>query len=63
MSQLTRKVVVSHLIELNAMTCLGEIFPPAYKKFYSTEAALVKENNHLILEIDRNKTVIVNPGR
>ena len=56
-------MVVSHLIELNAMTCLGEIIPPAYKKFYDTEAALVKEYNHLILEIDRNKTVIVNPGR
>ena len=56
-------MVASRLIEFNAMTCLGEIFPPAYKKFYSTEAALVKEYNHLILEIDRNKTVIINPGR
>ena len=56
-------MVASRLIELNAMTCLGEIFPPAYNKFYSTEAALVKEYNPIILEIDRNKTVIVNPGR
>ena len=56
-------MVASRSIELNAMTCLGEIFPPACKKFYSSEAALVKEYSHVILEIDRNKTVIVNPGR
>ena len=45
------------------MTYLGEIFPSAYNKFYSTETALVREYYKVILDIDRNKTVIVNTGR
>ena len=36
------------------------IFPSVFKNFYGPETALVRECNYVIIDIDRNKTVIVN---
>ena len=43
-----------------AITCLRVIFPSVFKNFYGPETALVRECNYVIIDIDRNKTVIVN---
>ena len=36
------------------------IFPSVFKNFYGPETVLVRECNYVIIDIDRNKTVIVN---
>ena len=59
MSKLTEKVVASQLINHISSNGLDEILQSAYKQFHSTETALVKVFNDIILEVDRNMTVIL----
>ena len=58
-STLTEKVVASQLINHIASNGLDEILQSAYKQFHSTETALVKVFNDIILDVDRNRTVIL----
>ena len=58
-SKLTEKVVASQLINHISSNGLDEILQSAYKQFYSTETALVKVFNDIVLEVDRNRTVIL----
>ncbi|XP_066016040.1 uncharacterized protein [Pocillopora verrucosa] len=59
MSKLTEKVVASQLINHISSNGLDEILQSAYKQFHSTETALVQVFNDIILDVDRNKTVIL----
>ena len=59
MSKLTGKVVASQLINQISSNGLDEILQSAYKRFHSTETALVKVFNDIILDVDRNRTVIL----
>ena len=59
MSKLTEKVVASQLINHISSNGLDEILQSAYKQFHSTETALVKVFNDIILDVDRNRTVIL----
>ena len=58
MSKLTEKVVASQLINHISSNGLDKILQSAYKQFHSTETALVKVFNDIILDVDRNRTVI-----
>ena len=58
-SKLTEKVVASQLINHISSNGLDEILQSAYKQFHSTETALVKVFNDIILDVDRNRTVIL----
>ena len=58
-SKLTEKVVASQLIHHISSNGLDEILQSAYKQFHSTETALVKVFNDIILDVDRNRTVIL----
>ena len=59
MSKLTEKVVASQLINHISSNGLDEILQSAYKQFHSTETALVKVFNDIILDVDSNRTVIL----
>ena len=59
MSKLTEKVVASQLINHISSIGLDEILQSAYKQFHSTETALVKVFNDIVLDVDRNRTVIL----
>ena len=59
MSKLTEKVVASRLIDYVSGNCLDEIMQSAYKQFHSTETALVKLFNDIVIDTDRNRTVIL----
>ena len=59
MSKLTEKVVASQLINHISSNGLDEILQSAYKQFHSTETALVKVFNDIVLDVDRNRTVIL----
>ena len=52
-------VVASQLIKHISSNGLDEILQSAYKQFHSTETALVKVFNDIILDIDRNRNVIL----
>ena len=59
MSKLTEKVVASQLINHISSNGLDEILQSAYKQFHSTERTLVKVFNDIVLDADRNRTVIL----
>ena len=59
MSKLTEKEVASQLINHISSNGLDEILQSAYKQFHSTETALVKVFNDIVLDVDRNRTVIL----
>ena len=59
MSKLTEQVVASQLINHISSNGLDEILQSAYKQFHSTETALVKVFNDIVLDVDRNRTVIL----
>ena len=59
MSKLIEKVVASQLIHCISSNGLHEILQSAYKQFHSTETALVKVFNDIVLDVDRNTTVIL----
>ena len=63
LSQLTEKVAALQLTEHKYNNLFWWDLPSVYKKFYGTWTSLVREYNYAILDIDRNKTVIVNAGR
>ena len=59
MSKLTEKVVASQLINHISSNGLDEKLQSAYKQFHSTETALVKVFNDIVLDVDRKRTVIL----
>ena len=59
MSKLIEKVVASQLINHISSNGLDEILKSAYKQFHSTETALVKVFNDIVLDVDRNRTLIL----
>jgi len=59
MSKLIEKVVASQLIHCISSNGLHEILQSAYEQFHSTETALVKVFNDIVLDVDRNTTVIL----
>ena len=59
MSKLIEKVVVSQLINHISSNVLDEILQSAYKQFHSTKTALVKVFHDIVLDVDRNRTVIL----
>ena len=58
LSKLIEKVVASQLINYTSSNGL-EILQSAYKHFHSTETALVKVFNNIVLVVDRNRTFIL----
>ena len=52
-------MVESQLINHISSNELDEILQSAYKQFHSTETALVKVFNDIVLDVDRNRTVIL----
>ena len=58
-SKLTEKVVAKQLIEHVCSNGLDEVFQSAYKNFHSTETALVKIYNDILIDIDKNRTIIL----
>lgn len=59
MSKLTEKTVASQLINHISSNGVDEILQSPYKQFHSTETALVKVFNDIVLDVDRNRTVIL----
>ena len=59
MSKLIEKVVASQLINHIPSNGLDEILQSAYKQFHSTETVLVKVFNDIVLDVDRNRTLIL----
>ena len=59
MSKLSEKVVASQLINYISSNGPNEILQSAYKQFHSTETAIVKVFNYIVLHVDRNWTVIL----
>ena len=59
MSKLIEKVVASQLINHISSNGLDEILQSAYKQFHSTETALVKVFNDIVLDVDMNRTLIL----
>ena len=59
MSKLIEKVVASQLFNHISSNGLDEILQSAYKQFHSTETALVEVFNDIVLDVDRNRTVIL----
>ena len=59
LSKLTEKVEASQLIDHFSNDCLDEIRQSAYKQFHTTETALLKVFNDIVIDIDRNRTLIV----
>ena len=59
MSKLIEKVVASQLINHISSNGLDEILQSAYKQFHSTETVLVKVFNDIVLDVDRNRTLIL----
>ena len=58
-SKLTEKVVAKQLIEHVSSNGLDEVFQSAYKNFHSTETALGKVYNDILVDIDKNRTIIL----
>ena len=58
-SKVTEKVVPKQFIEYVSSNGLDEIFQSDYKNFHSKETALVKVYNDILVDIDKNKTVIL----
>ena len=47
------------MIEHVSSNGLDEVFQSAYKNFHSTETALVKVYNDILVDIDKNRTIIL----
>ena len=58
-SKLTEKVVAKQLIQHVSSNGLYKVFQSAYKNFHSTETALVKVYNDILVDIDKNRTIIL----
>ena len=58
-SKLTEKVVASQLFDRVYSNFLDETMQSAYKQFHSTETALVRVFNDIVIDNDRNRTVIL----
>ena len=58
-SKLTEKVVASQLVDYIMRNDLDEIFQSAYKQFHSTETALVRVNNDILVALDNHQSVIL----
>ena len=59
MSKLIEKAVASQLNEHILKHDLGETLQSAYKRFHSTETALVRVHNDILTAIDNNNSVIL----
>ena len=58
-SKLTEKVVASQLVDYVMRNDLDEIFQSAYKQLHSTETALVRVNNDILVALDNHQSVIL----
>ena len=59
MSKLTEKVVALQLIDYITENHLDETFQSAYKLLHSTETALVRVNNDILVALDNHQSVIL----
>ena len=59
MSKVTKKVVASQLTDYVSSKGLDEILQSAYTQFRGSETALVKLFNDIVIDINRNCTVIL----
>ena len=59
LSKITEKVVATQLIEYLDKNNLSELFQCAYKKFHSTETALLRVHNDIAMAIDNQSSVIL----
>ena len=58
-SKLIEKTVAIQLKKYIEINCLGETLQSAYKKFHSTETALLKVHNDILSAVDNNRIVIL----
>ena len=58
-SKLIEKTVAIQLKKHIEINCLGETLQSAYKKFHSTETALLKVHNDILTAVDNNRIVIL----
>ena len=58
-SKLTEKVVASQLVDYVMRNYLDETFQSAYKHLHSTETALVRINNDILVALDNHQSVIL----
>ena len=58
-SKLTEKVVASQLVDYVMRNDLDETFQSAYKQLHSTETALVRVNNDILVALDNHQSVIL----
>ena len=58
-SKLTEKVVASQLVDYEMQNDLDETFQSAYKQLHSTETALVRVNNDILVALDNHQSVIL----
>ena len=58
-SKLIEKTVAIQLKKYIEINCLGETLQSAYKKFHSTETALLKVHNNILTAVDSNRIVIL----
>ena len=58
-SKLTEKVVASQLVDYAMQNDLDETFQSAYKQLHSTETALVRVNNDILVALDNHQSVIL----
>ena len=58
-SKLTEKVVASQLVDDVMRNDLDETFQSAYKQLHSTETALVRVNNDILVALDNHLSVIL----
>ena len=58
-SKLTENVVASQLVDYVMRNDLDETFQSAYKQLHSTETALVRVNNDILVALDNHQSVIL----
>ena len=58
-SKIIDKCVSTQLIKYLNANCLGEVFQSAYKRFHSTETALIRVLNKTAIAIDNQESVIL----
>ena len=59
MSKLTERAIAQQLIYYIAINNLDEVFQSAYKQLHSTETALLRVQNYILVALDNHQSVIL----
>ncbi len=59
LSKLTERAVATQFVDYTRINCLNELFQSAYSEFHSTETALTRVHNDIMLAMDNQKVVLL----